>query len=305
MSLKDNLLRLLFTVNDTGFILMSAAVFLVDAVITFFIIQKVPYTEIDWSTYMQQVECYTVKQIRNYSEIGGDTGPVVYPAGHLWTYGVLHALTSGGKDIRTAQYIFMCLYLLNLLAVLRLYYKSNKVFIGLPFLIHDPVSYIRRSFDLGRVFCSMMTVELAPFCLKSFHFVILHLQIGARRLKQRSTAKHNSDFSDLFISPTSLDPTIISSSGFVIVWVSYVVQILRRCADLAHRGVSWHQNKIRKTLFALFSANLIGITFARSLHYQFYSWYYHQLPFLLFWNSHRAQDDKQPLVVPWISIIIK
>ncbi|KAK6051957.1 hypothetical protein COOONC_10538 [Cooperia oncophora] len=93
MSLKDNLLRLLFTVNDTGFILVSAAVFLVDAVITFFIIQKVPCIQ----------------------------------AGHLWTYSVLHALTSGGKDIRTAQYIFMCLYLLNLLAVLRLYYKSNKI----------------------------------------------------------------------------------------------------------------------------------------------------------------------------------
>ncbi|KAK6023169.1 hypothetical protein OSTOST_11107 [Ostertagia ostertagi] len=130
MSLKDSVVRLLFTVNDTGFILMSAAIFLVDSIITFLIIQKVPYTEIDWSTYMQQVECYTVKNIRNYSEIGGDTGPVVYPAGHLWTYSVLHALTNAGKNIRAAQYIFMGLYLLNLLAVLRLYYKSNKVFLS-------------------------------------------------------------------------------------------------------------------------------------------------------------------------------
>lgn len=34
-------------------------------------------TEIDWSTYMQQVECYVKKGTMNYTKIGGDTGPVV------------------------------------------------------------------------------------------------------------------------------------------------------------------------------------------------------------------------------------
>ena len=32
----------------------------------------------------------------------------------------------------------------------------------------------------------------------------------------------------------------------------------------------------------MFTANLI--TFARSLHYQFYAWYFHTLPYL-FWRS--------------------
>ena len=35
----------------------------------------------------------------------------------------------------------------------------------------------------------------------------------------------------------------------------------------------------------LFTSNYIGICFARTLHYQFYYWYFHSLPFLLWCNS--------------------
>ena len=34
----------------------------------------------------------------------------------------------------------------------------------------------------------------------------------------------------------------------------------------------------------LFSSNLLGIAFARSLHYQFYAWYAHQIVFLV-WST--------------------
>ena len=33
--------------------------------------------------------------------------------------------------------------------------------------------------------------------------------------------------------------------------------------------------------YILFVSNFIGIVFARTLHYQFYSWYFHTIPFLL------------------------
>lgn len=34
----------------------------------------------------------------------------------------------------------------------------------------------------------------------------------------------------------------------------------------------------------LLCSNVLGVIFARSLHYQFYSWYFHALPLLLYYS---------------------
>ena len=102
---------------DTLYLL---ALLLGEALLCFVIIEKVAYTEIDWTAYMEEVECYLNGE-RDYLQIRGGTGPLVYPAGFVYLFVALRAVTHQGTDIRQAQYIFAGFYLLTLTAVLYIY----------------------------------------------------------------------------------------------------------------------------------------------------------------------------------------
>ena len=65
---------LLFDVNYS-FIVMCLLV-PVELVLNMIIVLKIPYTEIDWIAYMQEVEGF-VNGTLNYYELKGDTGPLV------------------------------------------------------------------------------------------------------------------------------------------------------------------------------------------------------------------------------------
>ncbi|OAG36396.1 hypothetical protein AYO21_09381 [Fonsecaea monophora] len=84
------------------------------------IIWRVPYTEIDFTTYMAQVRMFLSGE-RNYAKITGPTGPLVYPALHLYIYSILSVLTEQGTNILRAQIVFAGLYLVTLAVVIACY----------------------------------------------------------------------------------------------------------------------------------------------------------------------------------------
>jgi len=75
---------------------------------------------------MEQVEHFK-SGTRDYADIKGSTGPCVYPAGHLYLFSILHSLTNQGNNILKAQLIFLVIYLINGLLVIRLYRAVLKV----------------------------------------------------------------------------------------------------------------------------------------------------------------------------------
>ena len=74
---------------------------------------------------MVQVSLYLSGE-RDYTLIEGPTGPLVYPAAHLYIYSVLHWLTDGGKKIWLAQWILGGLYM-GILAVVMACYRLIEV----------------------------------------------------------------------------------------------------------------------------------------------------------------------------------
>ncbi|KAJ5654024.1 hypothetical protein N7490_001027 [Penicillium lividum] len=91
-------------------------------------------TEIDWSTYMQQISLY-VSGERDYPSIKGSTGPLVYPAAHVYVYTLLYHLTDEGRDILTGQIIFAGLYLSTLVLVFGCYRQTGAPPYLFPLLV--------------------------------------------------------------------------------------------------------------------------------------------------------------------------
>ncbi|NWV46433.1 ALG3 mannosyltransferase, partial [Daphoenositta chrysoptera] len=337
-------------------------------------------TEIDWRAYMQEVEGVANGTL-DYTQLKGDTGPLVYPAGFVYIFLGLYHATGRGSDIRLAQYLFAGLYLLNLLLVFRIYCRTNKVppyvfffmccasyrihsifvlrlfndpvamailflainlfleerwswgcllfslavsvkmnillfapgllflllerfgllgcipklcicallqvVLGLPFLLVNPVGYLTRSFDLGRQFQFKWTVNwrFLPeevFQNRVFHAALLlaHLAgLGLFALHRWHSSKEN--ILTLLKDPGKRKPASPRLTVNNILWQASCVCPLNAGAWI---------------VFILFSSNFLGVCCSRSLHYQFYVWYFHTLPYLL-WCTPTTKLAHMPKVL--------
>lgn len=341
--------------TDPRKLLLPALLFIVAEVfINIFVIEKVPYTEIDWKAYMQEVEG-VLNGTFDYSKLRGDTGPLVYPAGFVYIFTGLYYVTSHGSNIKLAQYFFAILHIVLLILVFRIYERTKKVppyvlilafstsyrihsifvlrlfndpiamillyasvnafleqkwylgsvlyslavsvkmnillfaptlliayisnlgifktivhlsvcafiqiILGLPFLLTNPIEYIRGAFNLGRIFEFKWTVNwrFLPedvFVNQYFHITLLILHIMAL----------------IYFAPK---------------WWKYLgsYQKLKTVQNDLHSQFTEKTHVDMSTasqlfILPMFTANFIGLTFSRSLHYQFYIWYYHTLPYI-------------------------
>lgn len=344
-----------------------ASLILLELILCGVIIKKVPYTEIDWIAYMQEVEGYLSGK-RNYLNIKGDTGPLVYPAGFLYVFSLLYWMTTKGANILTGQIIFAVLYVLNAAVVFLLYQKSGQVplaaFVTLVLSKRLHSIFVLRMFnDCVAVFCGYIAIWL--FTQRKFRFgcliysfgvgikmnmllqapgillmllmatgiyetiiclsicAILQLILGwpflttypveyitksfelSRVFKYKWTVNFKFLPKSVFIGkPLSivlLLCTIIGMCAFAYKWILENTDLLvtKNKRESTKRGdKKANDGKIETTwkilgpqmisnhfiISTIFVSNFIGVAFARTLHYQFYCWYFHTLPLIL-WQT--------------------
>ncbi|CAH0548936.1 unnamed protein product [Brassicogethes aeneus] len=383
-------------------------IFVCEVLLNIFIIEKVNYTEIDWIAYMQEVEGF-LNGTWDYQYLKGDTGPLVYPAGFVYIYSGLYYITSYGKNIHLAQYIFLMLYLAQIalfyriliktlkippyalmlstitsyrihsIFVLRLFndpiavllfyaslnlFISNKwilgsifyslavsvkmnillyapclliayltnlniirtilhliicgliqILVAVPFLYTNYYTYLKGSFDLGRVFEHKWTVNyrFLPreyFEDKYFHIGLLVIHVGLLILFTPKLKQYLSSYAKLNLITTHLKTQLRREQKKKQKKDSKLNKVEQKFVDSFEKQLRTNgnkretiedvmddktklQNKMSKItqLFVLpfFITNLIGVACARSLHYQFYSWYFHSLLYLVFCSGYRKQ----------------
>ncbi|KIJ34658.1 glycosyltransferase family 58 protein [Sphaerobolus stellatus SS14] len=340
--------QLLF--NPRYFWAVAAGIIVGDAVLTQLIIRYVSFTEIDWETYMYHIDLFT-KGERNYALIVGPSGPLVYPAGHVWIHRFLSSITNSGLNLRLAQQIYGGLYLLSNVLTCAIYRRGgvpNYVLLTLPLskrlhsifvlrLFNDGwtlilsqmaiLAYAYNLDDLGSILLSAaLSVKMSVLLYVPGLLVILfkkHGLVGTLRhvatiitvqLAIASTFLQSYpkeylanafEFSRVFIYRWTVNWRFVSEETFLSHKWAYILlagHLSTLCLfawfkwcrsdggtiNVLFRGL---QNPLSRPssravssdqiITVLFTSNLIGIIFARSLHYQFYSWYAQQLPFLL------------------------
>lgn len=156
----------------------------------------------------------------------------------LFAPALLHAYLVSLGVLGTMLQLFVC--------------AAVQVLLGAPFLLTNPMAYMKGAFDLGRVFLFEWTVnwKLIPeeiFVNWQFHMTLLALHL-----------------------------LVLAVFAY-----AHWNRCLRNFRPLRKSGLAV---SCQLLLLPMFCSNLIGIALSRSLHYQFYVWYYHSLPYLA-WST--------------------
>lgn len=157
--------------------------------------------------------------------------------------------------------------------------------LGAPFLLTYPESYLARAFELTRVFFHKWTVNwkflpehmfvskgLATSLLAAHLLVLLAMAHfswtrrdgGLFSMMRKVLLKERANL----LGDSSTTSTKSGRSGAV-------------ASTATNSSGGAYTDSPSFILHCLLTANFAGIVFSRTLHYQFYSWYWHSLPYLL------------------------
>lgn len=336
---------------------LAMVLLVVDVLLSILIVAKVSYTEIDWKAYMEEVEGFLGGE-RDYTQIRGNTGPLVYPAGFLYIFAFFRMVTDNGLNILAAQFIFGLVYIANLEMVLRLYMKDKH----LPFIAFIPLILSKRihSIYMLRLFNDCIAAAMGYGAILSF--VMGKWQIGCFIYSIGVSVKMNMllyapGILLLLLTYLGYFETFICLSICAIVQLvlgfpflsTYPVEYLSKAFELSRVFMykwtvnfkflpedvflsktlsialllctiagyvlfawKWNRSRIQQSkslvktvakasqistpnpvyiMYTIFVSNFIGVAFARTLHYQFYCWYFHMLPYLLFHGIHNTGKE--------------
>lgn len=126
-----------------------------------------------------------------------------------------------------------------------------QLLLGAPFLLHHPVAYVSRSFELGRVFKFEWTVNFKFLSETAFVSPVLSMALLALTVATLSL------FASKWVRSARAVKAFSSGSGDGTAFVG--------AGGVGGAAVQLHPEYVVKTLFV---SNFIGIVFCRSLHYQ-------------------------------------
>ncbi|KAK8932497.1 Dolichyl-P-Man:Man(5)GlcNAc(2)-PP-dolichyl mannosyltransferase [Metarhizium anisopliae BRIP 53293] len=340
--------------------LVPLVLWLADAVLCGLVIWKVPYTEIDWVAYMEQVAQFVAGE-RDYTKMEGGTGPLVYPAAHVYVYTGLYYLTDRGKNILLAQQTFAVLYMATLAVVMLCYWKAKVPPYIFPLLIlskrlhsvfvlrcfNDCFAaffmwlaiffFQRRQWTMGSIAYSwglgikmslllslpavgivlflgrgfggslrlawlMAQVQLVialPFVAKNWRGYLGRAFELSRQFKFEWTVNWRMMGEELFLSKQFATVLLVLHALVLLIFVtsrwlqparrslvSLISPMLRGRPPFTPAEELAVSSRVTPDyiMTTILSANVVGLLFARSLHYQFYAYLAWATPYLL-WKA--------------------
>lgn len=209
-----------------------------------------------------------------------------------------------------------------------------QLIIGAPFLLTYPLSYIKGSFDLGRVFEHKWTVNyrflsVAIFENTLFHIILLFVHLGLLAIIAKPCWIFFKNYARLRTLQAQFQPQLDAENREIDELVRQKMKRVKtKVAEQDEELTEEQRNFLRSfekglkdqfssteskpeqkgaeveedpkkveihfdqcvqlALLPIFLVNFIGVICARSLHYQFYVWYFHSLPYLSWFTDYHT-----------------